>query len=555
MTTTPWSGLGRGGAAAAAARGRRRVRSWAAGSLGLAMGAGSTAASAAGVVISPAVTHQAIDGFGASSAWTTQYLSDSDADLLFLATNPDGGSPGIGMSLLRIRAAPDGTSLEVQPALKAQARGAKVWATPWSPPSEWKDGTDDAGNGGSLDAGYYDAWAARLALFVQNMRDAGVDIVALSAQNEPTTAAVNRGNAAGYESCVYTAKGLTSFIGRLGLALNDAGLMPPLRIVAPETQDWQDLPGFANTILADPAASQYVGTLATHEYGGSPSMFDWGSLDAGSPRRFWETEIYEQNMPADPGMASALWMAEEMHSALTLASVNAWHFWWIHPQSRDNSGLYSLSDAGMQPAKRLYVMGNFSRFVRPGFYRVEAAPATQYFAVGASGGQVSVSAYCDGSPCDGTSPHQKIVIVAINDSPGTVQQEFDFSGVATGSWQSWVTSDSLDLMPGDVVSGAAAVKYSLQPYSVTTLVGEIAGPGPVVVPDAGVGSATAGGGSSTSPVAAGNDGCGLACSTVGRISDGEGTAAAMGASALAALTAFVRARGRWRRANGKRPLS
>jgi glucuronoarabinoxylan endo-1,4-beta-xylanase len=521
------------------------------GSVGLAIAADARPASAADVVVSPAVTHQAIDGFGASSAWTTQSLSDSDADFLFLATNPDGGAPGIGMSLLRIRAAPDGTSLEVQTAQKAQARGAKVWATPWSPPAEWKDGTDDAGNGGSLDATQYDAWAARLVLFLQNMAAAGVNIAGLSAQNEPTTPA------AGYESCVYTAAQLTAFIGQhLGPALVEAGVMPPLQIIAPETQGWSVFPDFASAIIGDPAASSYVGVVATHEYGSAgPVMFDGGSLDAGTPRRFWETEIYEQGAATDPGMATALWMAEEMHNALTLANVNAWHFWWIHPQSQDNSGLYNLSDAGLQPTKRLYVMGNFSRFVRPGFYRVESAPAAQEFTVDGGGGQVFVSTYCDGSPCDGTSQHQ-LVIIAINDSTVPVDQTFDFSGVATGSWQSWVTSDSLDLMPGDSVSSTSSeVMYTLAPHSVTTLVGEIVGPGPPIVPEAGSGGTTAVGGISTSAAAVGNDGCGLACSTIGRISDREGTGAAIGASALAALTAFVRARGRRRRANGERPVS
>ncbi len=554
MTMMPRRGAdSRETAAVRGNRSRARARSWAAGSVGIAIAAGAGPASGADVVVSPAVTHQAIDGFGASSAWTTQSLSDSDADFLFSAPNPDGGAPGIGMSLLRIRAAPDGTSLEVQTAQQAQARGAKVWATPWSPPPEWKDGTNDAGNGGSLDPAQYDAWAARLVLFLQNMADAGVHIAGLSAQNEPTTPA------AGYESCVYTALQLTAFIGQhLGPALVEAGLMPPLQIVAPETQGWSVFPDFASAILGDPAASSYVGVVATHEYGSAgPIMFDGGSLDAGTPRRFWETEIYEQGAATDPGMPTALWMAEEMHNALTLANVNAWHFWWIRPQSQDNSGLYNLSDAGLQPAKRLYVMGNFSRFVRPGFYRVESAPAAQHFTVDGGGGQVFVSAYCDGSPCDGTSTHQ-LVMIAINDSTVAVPQTFDFSGVATGFWQSWVTSDSLDLMPGDSVSNTSTsseVTYTLAPHSVTTLVGEIVGPGPPIVPEAGTGATAGAGGLATSAPAVGNDGCGLACSTIGRGSDGEGTAAAIGASALAALTAFVRARGRRRRANDPRSAS
>src|SRR5262245_26351076 len=90
-----------------------------------------------------AVTYQHIDGFGASSAWTANSLSDAAADQFFSVDT------GIGLSLLRIQIKPEGNTLELATAQKAVARGAKVWAAPWSPPGEWKD-NGSAKNGGSL---------------------------------------------------------------------------------------------------------------------------------------------------------------------------------------------------------------------------------------------------------------------------------------------------------------------------------------------------------------------------------------------------------------------
>src|SRR5690349_15887871 len=63
-------------------------------------------------VVDFSVTHQHISGFGASSAWTLRDSSESFADQLF--------SPelGIGLSLLRVRIAPSGTTDELRTAQK-----------------------------------------------------------------------------------------------------------------------------------------------------------------------------------------------------------------------------------------------------------------------------------------------------------------------------------------------------------------------------------------------------------------------------------------------------
>src|SRR4051812_8157197 len=52
-------------------------------------------------------THQRIDGFGASSAWTGSNIPDAMADLFFSADT------GIGLSLLRIQIKPEGNTLEL----------------------------------------------------------------------------------------------------------------------------------------------------------------------------------------------------------------------------------------------------------------------------------------------------------------------------------------------------------------------------------------------------------------------------------------------------------
>ena len=97
--------------------------------------------------------HQRIDGFGASSAWNGSW-NTAEADLLFSTNNnisyQSGTYNGAGLSLLRNHIAYAGTTLasdtpttvETSIMQMAQARGARVWSTPWTPAVGFKGPND-----------------------------------------------------------------------------------------------------------------------------------------------------------------------------------------------------------------------------------------------------------------------------------------------------------------------------------------------------------------------------------------------------------------------------
>jgi O-glycosyl hydrolase len=560
------------------------------------------------VVVSPLEPAQRIDGFGASSAWTAPDMMPGDPSTI-QAFSTDGG---VGLSLLRIRiapctVAPNGAcseyTLETTTAQTAQAMGVKVWATPWTPPAAWKS-NDSTQDGGTLLTPDYGNWANALVGFVQSMQSQGVNLVGLSAQNEPT-------EDVDYDSCLYTPDTLANFVGNyLGPALQDAGLLGdggmPFGIIAPETvQGDSNFTAFSQQILST-NASNYVGTIATHSYGAGPPS-DPAIAQAG--KEYWETEVYDEGDVAalDAGaeavaaaeLSSALYVGITVNQALS-NGVNAWHYWWLYGGAGGNEGLFNVgfntnnlrvdngggssasngsdasadgsdasanngsdatvdgdSDATVDsdtdatldtgsdsaavtgsdsaaasgsdsaandnsglaiiPTKRLWALGNYSRFVRPGFSLVYA---TQYPAL-----NVYVSAFYD-------APSNQIVVVAVNANPGgdagpgTVPVTFLVDRESTGSWTSWVTSASQDLTPGDPVTVNAAsgnspssVNYTLQPESITTLQGLVTGPGPAVSADAGSSIAIVApeGGvfltDTATPTAP--SGCALACSAVG----------------------------------------
>jgi glucuronoarabinoxylan endo-1,4-beta-xylanase len=391
-----------------------------------------------------ATSLQPISGFGASSAWTEPDLAASLADQLFSIDQ------GIGLSLLRVHIQPDGDTAERATAQKAQARGARVWAAPWSPPAAWKSpplARPDVAptvNGGTLLPEYYQAWANSLAAFARSMQDAGTPLAYLSAQNEPTY------ETALWETCVYQPAELVTFVRDfLGPALADQGVST--RVLAPETQDWFTLGQYGDAILADASASAFVGAIATHGYGGSAYAY---TAPAQNGKEFWQTELDDglHNDSYDAGMDSALVVAAIIHRDLTVASVNAWHYWWISG-IRGRPTNAALTD-GTALSRRAYVLGNYSKFVRPGFVRVNATDAPQ--------AGVMLSAY---RRPDGP----EVAIVAINQNSTEVPQRFVLDSGDVSRVVPWVTSDAAALeRQADVAVVEGAFDAVLPARSVTT---------------------------------------------------------------------------------------
>jgi glucuronoarabinoxylan endo-1,4-beta-xylanase len=391
-------------------------------------------------VVDYADVRQRIDGFGASSAWNSTW-SSAEADLFFST-----GSNGIGLSLLRSRITPEGTTWETGLMQMAQDRGARVWSTPWSPPVAYKDsGTVNGGNFVSSNANYQN-YASQLANYVANMRtSSGVNLHALSIQNEPD-ASVD------YESCVWTPQQFHEFVPYLADALETRGV-GSTKIMLPEGMHWE----FSKAVDAmnDPATARHVGILGGHNYGSSAAPVT--QFGTPIPKPLWQTEHYID--PQNPA-ANGLELAREIHEFMTIAGANAYHYWWLR-----SSGTGSLAgDNTAAPAKRLYVMGNYSKFVRPGFHRVGVTNHTTAL----------ITAYKD--PED-----DNFVIVAANPTGWPVTQTFDLTSCpAVTSLNQWVTSGGLSLASQPPVSVAgASFTYELPAYSVVTF-SPGNGPRPVV---------------------------------------------------------------------------
>ena len=374
--------------------------------------------------------HQKISGFGVSTAWGSS-MSTSDAALLWSTTS------GAGLSLHRVRIDyTNGHTSELAIAKMAVGYGVTVWATPWTPPIADKS-NNNAVEGTMTNPS---AYATFLVGFVNYMKQNGVNIYAVSAQNEPEANVT-------YESCVYTPASMAQWVGgSLGPAFAGTGV----KVMAPETQNWCGFQNFEPALMSDANAKKYTDIVATHEYGCSPKAYP---DIAAAGKEFWETEIYDTNIKSGEAvMASPLRVAKLIHDAMTIANMNAWHYWWVYSSA---DGLFTAAN---QPTKRLWTEGNWARFVRPGHQRVATS--------GTAPSGVLVSAYA--SPTDGT-----VSVIAINNNASATNLSLYISGAAPCTMTPWVTSASDDLASKTAVTVSnGRVTYSLPAQSITTLVGK-----------------------------------------------------------------------------------
>lgn len=249
----------------------------------------------------------------------------------------------------------------------------------------------------------------------------------------------------------------------LGPALTKKGLAT--KVIAPETDGWTTFDNFATALLADSVAMSYVGPIATHSYSGSPHLPE---IVRRSGHQVWQTEYTDLNVNEDTGLESALKIAAQIHADMVHGNVSAWHHWqFIAADPYPYSGLM----IGRELTPRGWVIGNWSRFVRPGFVRVEATASPQ--------AGILLSAFSD------TAAH-RLVIVLVNTGETDVSQDVSITnGMLPDTFTTWVTSATMSLQQSGrslAVSRKGMFTVTLPARSVTTLVSGLPENSPSALP-------------------------------------------------------------------------
>jgi glucuronoarabinoxylan endo-1,4-beta-xylanase len=409
-------------------------------------------------------THQTMAGFGITSTWAPA-LSDADADALF---DP---KLGIGLTILRVGMSSSGEPMSsniYSDIKKAVARGVGTFiATVYSAPAKCRD-TATGSTSGHLLASCYDTWATTMAAFPDKVKqNTGADLLAMSVQNEPDYLANDSGS-----TMLYAPAEVAAFVKVLGPKLK--ALNPPIKLIAPEATEWNRLwtnrsvPGAADPLLGnydyghvlakDAGAWAQVDLVGAQMYESQAAEL-WPS-DVGERKPVWMTEVCGVTGWPEAGPSSdinnGIVVARWIHDALTTGEASAWLWFWYKANGADDNEGLLLKDG--TDTKRHYTLGNFSRFIRPGYARLATS--------GDAPAAVLLSAY---SGKDGSA-----VIVAINQGTTPVDIDLVFSGgAAPASLTPWVTSADDNLSAKTAVSPAGgSFVVALPELSVTTFVGK-----------------------------------------------------------------------------------
>ena len=442
---------------------------------------GST--STGGVTVQLDQTHQTIEGFGISTAlgsatppWDTLYSTTGN---------------GLGLSIVRVAMTSSGALSGPVP---AASYNAKVIGSVWTAPANCKDNNSTT-KGGHLLASCYDSWSTAITNFAKSQ-----GLYAMSAGNEPDFASC--GSSIGppcngdYETMVYTATEMVAFVKVLGPKMKSAGV----KLIAPEPAEWIHLwsntSATGSTVASHPNSSDplkcgcfgnapttigcasvcisgggydyghwlardatawaAIDIIGTHEYD-TQRAEPWPSdVNGGIPsKELWVTEMsglmYWPEQGPSTTIENGLEVAGWIHSALVVGDASAWLWWWYSATS-DNEGLL----VGSTDTKRHYTLGNYSKFVRPGYVRVDV--------VGNSNPDLLLSAY---KGTDGT-----VVVVAINNGTAAATVPITIAGGTTPvSCTPNVTSSSANLAAGTAVIVTGGIfTPSLVATAVTTFV-------------------------------------------------------------------------------------
>lgn len=412
---------------------------------------------------------QEIDGFGFTQEEACTYdmpepKRSEVLDLLFDKTK------GVGFSLLRTEiGCGDVSKPTIEPAdgvwnyeadprelwyfREAKARGLeRIFGTAWSPPAYMKT-NNSIKNGGYLLSSYYQKYAEYLAEYVRIYKDYhNIDIYGVSFANEPEYAAQ-------WKSCQWTAAQFKNFIGNYVKPTFEARNVNT-KLIAGESGIWSE--AVVKDALNDPNACSRIDVVASHQY-------QWVITDFPTARakgkKVWMTELCETTA-YDGSLTDGLQWAKKVHDFMTIPETSAFCYWRGAHTATNNQALIKITpdNQNYETTKRLFTIGNYSKFVKPGYVRIGA---TEKPVAG-----VYITAYKN--PTTG-----EFAIVVVNDGDSNRVLDIVPQGFTAGKLTPNITDRMYDLKQGTdipVVNGKFTASVGAK--SVVTFVGTNGSPIP-----------------------------------------------------------------------------
>lgn len=475
-------------------------------------------------------THQTIENFGASDAWSCQFIGNwpddkknAIADLLFSTDTSAQGNPrGIGLSLWRFNIGAGSAQQGDQSGIKDEWRRAesflqddgtydwqrqagqrwfleaagqrgvdKFLLFPNSPPVQMtRNGKAYASGGASnLAPEQFNDYAKYLATIIKGLQDDGTEIKYISPVNEPQW----DWSDGGQEGTPFSNEEIYEIVKALNEALEDENLSTKIDVAEAGKINYlyttEDKPNRGNQIetFFDPNSSLYIGdfsrignVISGHSYFTTSPFSDAvdkreqlaTKLASVSDLKFWMSEycILGDNDGEIEGNGRDLGIDPALYVARVLHNdlvvANATAWHWWLAVSP-----YDYKD-GLVYVDKNKADGNFydSKLLWAlGNYSRFIRPGAKRVSVQTSGLEPGISSLLFSAylhPNDA-----QVTTVVVNSGQKPVTLKIAFEGIRVEKLQSYVTSKALDLSPGEQLIEGSAI--TIEPRSITTLTGKI----------------------------------------------------------------------------------
>ena len=364
--------------------------------------------------------YQKVVGFGGMYNPAIWLSSDNliDSDELATMYDPNGE---LKYSILRLMIYPDKSmwNTDVAGALQAQSYGAVIFACPWDCTDELADYIDKDGDGGSdkhLPEENYEAYANHLIEYIQFMKSNGVNIYAVSVQNEPDM-----------HFTFWTPEEIATFTANYGAKIREAGV----KFMSPEACGFS--PEYTDAVLNSSEAFSNTDIIAGHTYQGFTdlsSSYVKGRHDyicniypgwlASAGKTWWMTEklfqlgydeedLNKQEYKKWSYNLDALGL--EMHMCME-GYCSAYVYWYLkrfYGMIGDNDHRAYVAEGAVM--KNGYIMGHYSAYAT-GMTRIN---------ISVPDGSVLATAYVD-------ETGDVITVVALNMSESTYETLLEIPG-------------------------------------------------------------------------------------------------------------------------------
>lgn len=319
---------------------------------------------------------------------------------------------------------------------------------------------DQGGSRSNLDPENYSVFANYVFDVAEHFKEKGIPVKFISPINEPQWDWFG-----GQEGCHYepreAAKVYKAFLEELELRPNLEGV----ELSGPESGEWGGRSiEYVSAILNDQVLSQHFTTIDNHSY--------WSNTQSKIHFKNWMdahhkdvkirmSEWCEMVNGSDFTMGSAINLSKTLVEDLTILDAVSWQNWVaIAPGGyRDGLIYVSATNHSFVPLKRLWAYGNYSKFIRPGYKRVDV-----------SGSKEVEGLYplaCTGENNEGK---EELVVVLINES--NEEKVVNLSSIQKDykQYSQFETSEERDLQQIRDETLTLQTSFNLAPVSINTLV-------------------------------------------------------------------------------------